>query len=43
MQEIAAMKLAIGEQVPASVPAPTETSQAPAIHHHMNMSAGMKK
>jgi len=43
MQEIAAMKLAIGEQVPPSVPAPTETSQAPAIHHHMNMSAGMKK
>ena len=43
MQEIAAMKLAIGEQVPTSVPAPTETSQAPAIHHHMNMSAGMKK
>jgi len=43
MQEIAAMNLAIGEQVPASVPAPTETSQAPAIHHHMNMSAGMKK
>ena len=43
MQEIAAMKLAIGEQVPTSVPAPTETGPAPAIHHHMNMSAGMKK
>src|SRR5437879_8796809 len=43
LQEIAAMKLAIGEPVAASVPAPTETSQAPAIHHHMNMSAGMKK
>ena len=43
MQEIAAMKLAVGEPVTASVPAPTETSQAPAIHHHMNMSAGMKK
>jgi hypothetical protein len=42
MQEIAAMKLAIGEPVPASVPAPTQTSQAPA-GHHMNMSAGMKK
>jgi hypothetical protein len=42
MQEIAAMKLAIGEQVPASVPAPTQTSPAPA-HDHMNMSAGTKK
>jgi hypothetical protein len=42
MQEIAAMKLAIGEPVPASVPAPTQTGQAPA-GHHMNMSAGMKK
>ena len=27
MQEIAAMKLAIGEQVPASAPAPTQTSR----------------
>jgi hypothetical protein len=43
MQEIAAMKLAIGEQVPPPLPAPTQTSQAPAAHHHMNMSAGMKK
>lgn len=43
MQEIAAMKLAIGEPVPPSAPAPTQTSQAPAIHHHMNMSAGMNK
>ena len=43
MQEIAAMKLAIGEQVTASAPAPTQTSQAPAAPHHMNMSAGMKK
>ena len=43
MQEIAAMKLAIGEQVPTSVPAPTETGPAPAIHHHMNMSTGMRK
>lgn len=43
MQEIAAMKLAIGEQVPASVPAPTQSSQTPTTHHHMNMSAGMKK
>ena len=43
MQEIAAMKLAIGEQVPPSLPAPTQTSEAPAAPHHMNMSAGMKK
>jgi len=42
MQEIAAMKLAIGEQVPPPLPAPTQTSQAPAAHHHMNMPAGMK-
>ena len=42
MQEIAAMKLAIGEQVPTSAPAPTQTSQAPAAHHHMSMSAGKK-
>lgn len=34
MQEIAAMKLAIGEQAPASAPAPTQTSQAPTGHHH---------
>ena len=43
MQEIAAMKLAIGEQVPTSAPAPTQTSQAKAAPHHGNMSAGMKK
>jgi hypothetical protein len=43
MQEIAAMKLAIGEQVPTSAPAPTQTSQAPAAPHHMDMSAGVKK
>jgi Domain of unknown function (DUF305) len=43
MQEIAAMKLAIGEQVPASVPAPTQTSETPMEHHHMNMQSGMKK
>ncbi len=42
MQEIAAMKLAIGEQVPASVPAPTQPSPTP-VHDHMNMSAGTKK
>ena len=37
MQEIAAMKLAIGEQVAASVPAPTQPDQGPAAHDHMNM------
>lgn len=42
MQEIAAMKLAIGEQVTASVPAPTQPGGMPA-HDHMNMSAGTKK
>ena len=42
MQEIAAMKLAIGEQVPASVPAPTQDGRMPA-HDHMNMSAGTQK
>ena len=43
MQEIAAMKLAIGEQVPPSAPAPTQLDQAPAAHHHMDMPSGMKK
>ena len=43
MQEIAAMKLAIGEQAPPPLPAPTQLGQAPAAHHHMNMSTGMKK
>jgi hypothetical protein len=42
MQEIAAMKLAIGEQVPASAPAPTQSGRMPG-HDHMNMSAGTKK
>jgi len=42
MQEIAAMKLAIGEQVTASVPAPTQAGPMPA-HNHMNMSARTKK
>lgn len=42
MQEIAAMKLAVGEQVPASIPAPTQSGRAPA-HDHMNMSAETKK
>jgi len=41
-QEIVAMKLAIGEPVTASVPAPTQPSRMPA-HDHMNMSAGTKK
>ena len=43
MQEIAAMKLAIGEQAPPSLPAPTQTSEPPAAHYPMNMPAGMKK
>ena len=42
MQEIAAMKLAIGEQVTASVPTPTQLGRMPA-HDHMNISAGTKK
>jgi len=42
MQEIAAMKLAIGEPVTASVPAPTQASRMPA-HDHMSMSTGTKK
>lgn len=41
LQEIAAMKLAIGEQVLASAPAPTQPGLAPvpvpAAHDHMNM------
>jgi hypothetical protein len=42
MQEIAAMKLAIGEQVTASVPAPTQASRMP-THDHMSMSESTKK
>ena len=42
MQEIAAMKLAIGEQVTASVPAPTQAGPMPA-HNHMKMSDRTKK
>ena len=41
-QEIAAMKLAIGEQVTASVPAPTQAGRMPA-HDHMSMSDRTKK
>ena len=44
MQEIAAMKLAIGEQVPPSAPAPTQAAPAARRHIiHMNMHEGMKK
>ena len=42
MQEIAAMKLAIGEQVTASVPAPTQGGPMP-THDHTNKSAATKK
>ena len=49
MQEIDAMKLAIGESVATSAPAPTQATAPPpaAEHHHMgmhmDMSAGMKR
>ncbi|KJC41661.1 DUF305 domain-containing protein [Bradyrhizobium sp. LTSP857] len=49
MQEIAAMKLAIGEPATDTTPAPTQPQSVPAanVHHHpgmqMDMSAGMKK
>jgi hypothetical protein len=49
MQEIAAMKLAIGEPATDTTPAPTQPQVAPAAHHHhhsgmqMNMSAEMKR
>jgi hypothetical protein len=50
MQEIAAMKLAIGESATDTTPAPTQPGPAPVPgdeHHHqgmqMDMSAGMKK
>ena len=50
MQEIAAMKLAIGEQVSTTASAPTQPapspSAAPEGHTtgmHMDMPAGMKK
>ena len=43
MQEIAAMKLAIGEQVTASAPAPTQPGEAPTAHDHMKMSPATQK
>lgn len=47
MQEIAAMKLAIGQQVTASGPAPTQPDQAATMvghrDHHMGMSSEGKK
>lgn len=49
MQEIAAMKLAIGEPATDTTPAPTQPPSIPVadVHDHsgmqMNMSAGMKK
>jgi hypothetical protein len=51
MQEIAAMKLAIGEKADDTTPAPTQPTAAPtpttSEHHHMDMqmdmSNGMKK
>ena len=49
MQEIAAMKLAIGEPVVDITPAPTQPPSVPVatVHHHsgmqMDMSTGMKK
>src|SRR5262249_14325463 len=49
MQEIDAMKLAIGEKVSTSAPAPTQPTTTPPAgeHHHMDMhmdmSAGAKK
>jgi uncharacterized protein (DUF305 family) len=42
MQEIDAMKLAIGDKVSASAPAPTQAGPAPAPDH-MDMSGGMKR
>ena len=49
MQEITAMKLAIGEPATDTTPAPTQPPSAPntTVHHHpgmqMDMSTGMKK
>jgi hypothetical protein len=48
MQEIAAMRLAIGERVSTISPVPTQSLPAPAADNHhpdmpMDMSTGMKK
>ncbi|OAF13338.1 DUF305 domain-containing protein [Bradyrhizobium centrolobii] len=48
MQEIAAMKLAIGEPATDTTPAPTQPQIVPSAHDHhpgmqMDMSAGMKR
>ena len=43
MQEIAAMKLAVGEQVTASARDPAHSGPTPLAHDHMNISGGMKK
>lgn len=47
MQEIAAMKLAIGQPVTASLPAPTQPDPTAAAardrHHHMDMAPESKK
>jgi len=48
MQEIAAMKLAVGDKVPATAPAPTQPAGPPAENHQhdgmqMDMSNGMSK
>jgi hypothetical protein len=48
MQEIAAMKLAIGEPATDTTPAPTQQQPAPVAHDHhpsgmqMDVSAGIK-
>jgi len=46
MQEIAAMKLAIGQPVTASLPVPTQPDQKAAVagdrHHHMDMAPESK-
>ena len=48
MQEIAAMKLAIGEPISTSVPAPTQSDSVPTAnehheHMHMDMPTSVKK
>jgi hypothetical protein len=41
MQEIAAMKLAIGEPATETTPAPTQQQPAPVEHHHSGMQMDM--